>query len=236
VQDWNLKPAQDLGMPVGERIRSVRRERGTLPWLIHLGLWSVVRSWLNVYHGLKINAREKLPKVGSFVLVSNHCSHLDAIVLSGILPWRMRPDAFPIAAGDTFFKSRVTALLSALFINALPMWRGRAVNHSLADLRQRLADQRCVYIIFPEGTRSRDGTMGRFKSGLGMIVAGTAIPVIPCRLSGTFAAWPAARRVPRPRRVTVKIGPALQFDTISNDRAGWDQIAQSVQAAVAGLE
>jgi len=236
MEDWNLKPARDLGMPAGERIRSVRRERGTLPWLLHLILWTVVRAWLRVYHRLTIEGIDQLPKEGSFVLVANHASHLDALVLSSLLPWHLRPDVFPIAAGDTFFKSRITAVMSALFVNALPMSRKGGVSHSLADLRDRLAGSRCVYIIFPEGTRSRDGKMGPFKSGLGMMVAGTPISVVPCRLWGTFEALPPARRFARARKIRVRVGKPVQFDSICNDRQGWNQIAQTLQAAVAELE
>jgi len=236
MDDWHLKPAADLGMPVGQRLRSVRRERGTIPWLMHLIVWVVLKSLLQIFHRLQIEDRENLPKDGSFVLVANHSSHLDTLVLATALPWRTRSDAFPVAAGDTFFKTRMTAVLSTLFVNALPMWRRGAVNHSLTDLRERLAGDRCILIIFPEGTRSRDGTMGRFKSGLGMIVAGTRVPVVPCRLWGTFDAWPSGRRLPRPKRVRLKIGRPLEFEKIGNDRAGWDEIARNVEAAVLKLQ
>jgi 1-acyl-sn-glycerol-3-phosphate acyltransferase len=236
MEPWQLKPAQDLGMSIDQRLRSVRRERGTIPWLTHLVCWAAVRGMMKIYHRLSIEGQENLPREGSFVLVSNHCSHLDMLALACALPWRLRPDAFPIAAGDTFFKTRMMAVLSALFVNALPMWRRGAVNHSLADLRERLTAQHCVYIIFPEGTRSRDGRMDRFKSGLGMIIAATAVPVVPCRLWGTFAALRPGRHLPRPVGLRVKIGTALKFETTSNDRDGWDQIARTLETAVAQLQ
>ena len=54
-------------------------------------------------------------------------------------------------------------------------------------------EQACGYILFPEGTRSRDGVIKEFKCGLGMLVAGTDVPVIPCYLQGTFKALSADR-------------------------------------------
>lgn len=236
MDQWNLKPAGDLGLPMGQRLRSVRRERGSLPWAAHLASWSLVSAAMHLWHRLKIQGREQLPAQGSFVLAANHCSHLDTLALACALPWRRRPDAFPIAAGDTFFKTRMSAVVAALFINALPMWRRGAVSHSLADLRARLIEHECVLIIFPEGTRSRDGKMGQFKSGLGMIIAQTAIPVVPCRLWGTFQSLPPGRRIPRPSPVRLSIGRPLRFDATSNDRPGWDQIAGTVQGAVSALE
>jgi 1-acyl-sn-glycerol-3-phosphate acyltransferase len=235
MEDWKLEPARDLGLPLGQRLRSVRRERGTLPWMFHLFCWSGARAALHVLHRLKIEGREHLPRTGPFILVANHCSHLDTVVLGCALPWRLRPEAFPIAAGDAFFKTPAMAALSALFVNALPMWRKGAVSHSLADLRARLNEGRCIYIIFPEGTRSRDGTMGPFKSGLGMIVAQTPVPVVPCRLWGTFQAMPPGKKLPRPGRVRLRIGKAMSFESTFNDRAGWDHIAKSIHEAVSGL-
>lgn len=75
-------------------------------------------------------------------------------------------------------------------MNALPIWRKNCGAHSLADLRERLLNGRSVYILFPEGTRTRTGAIGKFKPGLGRLVAGTNVPVVPCHLRGTFAALP----------------------------------------------
>lgn len=223
-------------MPMGARLRSVRREQGTVPWTFHLMSWLMIGWALRIYHRLRVTGCEHLPKEGPFVLVSNHASHLDTLVLGGCLPWRLRPDSFPIAAGDTFFKKSGTALLSAYLMNALPIWRRSNVTHTLRDLRERLATQRCIYIVFPEGTRTRDGDMGKFKSGLGMIVAGTATPVVPCSVTGTFAAMPPKRRFPKPYPIQVKIGPPLRFDSICNDRRGWDEIAIQTETAVKSLD
>ena len=222
-------------MPLGQRHRRVLRERGSLPWVFHLFSWSLVGLAARVYHRLKIEGRENLPKDESFVMVSNHCSHLDTLVLGCALPWRQRPDSFPIAAGDVFFRTRGIALMSALFVNALPMWRKSIVTHTLAELRQRLAARRCVFIVFPEGTRTRDGRMADFRSGLGMIVAGTPTPVVPCRVWGTFQALPPDAHFPRPSALKVRIGQPLRFDAVANERAGWDEIAKRTQEAVRDL-
>ena len=78
--------------------------------------------------------------------------------------------------------------------------------------------------------------MGRFKPGLGMLVAGRAVPVVPCRLGGTAAAWPAASRFPKPgRAITASIGPPLRFDHVADDRDGWDAVATSTEDAVRRL-
>jgi 1-acyl-sn-glycerol-3-phosphate acyltransferase len=222
-------------MTLRKRLQSVHRESGTIPWLVHLGCWSTLHLGFRLFHRLTIDGRDVIPAEGSFVLASNHCSHLDALILASCLPLRLRASVYPIAAGDTFFKSPVAAAMSAVFINAFPMWRKSSVSHSLADLRARLAAEQCVYIIFPEGTRSRDGTISRFKAGLGMLLAGTSIPIVPCRLWGTFEALPPSRRWPRPGKIRVRLGLPLVFPQVANERRGWNDIAQQVEAAVKSM-
>ena len=110
-----------------------------------------------------------------------------------------------------------------------------AVSHTLADLRARLAEEECVFIIFPEGTRTRDGSMGKFKAGLGMILAASPIPVLPCRLRGTFESLPPNRRWPRPLPIQLTIGQPLSFPETPNNRQGWNTIASQVESAVTAL-
>jgi 1-acyl-sn-glycerol-3-phosphate acyltransferase len=85
------------------------------------------------------------------------------------------------------------------------------------------------------GTRSRDGTLGAFKPGLGMLTAGTAVPVITCHLSGAFHAFPPAARLPRPSKIRLKLGHPLVFDSVPHRRAGWEEIATRTQEAIRRL-
>ena len=102
-------------------------------------------------------------------------------------------------------------------------------------MRDRLNEQACIYILFPEGTRSRDGAMAAFKPGLGCLVAGTSIPVVPCHIDGAFAAFPPGAKFPRACSIAVRIGAPLQFADASNDRTGWHAIAAWAETAVRGL-
>ena len=232
MDEWKLQPARDLGLSLGERWRSLRRESGLIETAAHVLAWTIVQPYLAVCHRLAIHGREHLPAEPPFVLVANHASHLDALVLASSLPWWMRDRVFPIAAGDTFFETPVVAAFAAGVLNALPMWRRRRGPHALEQLRQRLLDEPCAYILFPEGTRSRTGTMAPFRAGLGMLVAETPVSVIPCYLHGTFQALPPDRRWPRLGRITLRIGAGLIFSSVPNDRGGWEKIAAATEAAV----
>jgi 1-acyl-sn-glycerol-3-phosphate acyltransferase len=232
---WNLEPAHDTGLTPSERFRSIRRESGLLESLAHQVCFSLLRSYFAIAHRLTLVGREKLPTHGPFVLAANHCSHLDALVLGAALIPRHRERAFPIAAGDVFFQSSVTSTFSAIILNALPMRRKNCGPHALADLRRKLQEEKAIFIIFPEGGRSRNGSMMPFKHGLGMLVAETNVPVVPCGLVGAFEALPPQRNFPRPVAIKLVIGDALLFASTSNDRTGWSQIAQSVESAVRNL-
>lgn len=235
MQRWRLQPARDLGLPLGERLRSLRRESGLIDRTARLAWWSVVRAYFTIAHRLTVTGREHLPAAPPFVIVANHASHLDALVLAAALRRRLWNCVFPIAAGDTFFETPVVAAFAAGLLNALPMWRRNCGGHALRELRRRLVDEPCGYILFPEGTRSRTGELGRFRPGLGMIVAGTGVPVVPAHIHGAYEAAPPGSRVPRPRRIAVRVGPAIHFVDTVNDRQGWQTVAARAEDAVRSL-
>jgi len=235
MEEWRFEPAHDFGLSAKQRRLSLRREVG-LESAISCFLWrSITRVYLAIAHRLKISGRENLPANAPFILVANHASHLDAIILGGILPLRFVGAVFPIAAGDTFFTKRASSIFATAFMNALPIWRKNCGAHSLEDLRERLLKGACVYILFPEGTRTRTGEVAPFKPGLGRLVAGTNIPIVPCYLDGTFAALPASRTVPRWKKISARIGKPLLFADTTNDRAGWQSLAATVEEAVRAL-
>jgi 1-acyl-sn-glycerol-3-phosphate acyltransferase len=235
MEDWQYKPAGDTGLRPPEQWRSLRREGGLPSAIAHNGWCALTAGYLKLFHRFRIEGREHLPVNPSFVVVANHASHLDALALAVGLPARLRERAFPIAAGDTFFETKVTAAFAAIFLNALPMWRKKCGSHAMETLRERLVEGGTIYLLFPEGTRTRDGQMAEFRSGIGMIVAGTDVPVVPAYLDGCFAAMPPGSRLPRKTPISLRFGAPLSFATVANDRAGWREVAERLGAAVGAL-
>lgn len=233
--DWKLEPARDFDLAEPDRWSSLRRECGLVSTALHLSAWGLIQTYLALWHRLRIIGIENLPSEPPFILVANHASHLDALVLGSALPSRLRDRVFPVAAGDVFFNSSWKSMFSAKLLNALPIWRKHCGPHALQQLRRRLVEEPCVYILFPEGGRSRDGTLLPFKTGVGMLVAGTEVPVVPCHLSGTFRALKPGSWMPRPEPITLRIAPPVRFGGLPNDRAGWREVAGSLQSQIERL-
>ncbi|MEZ6193399.1 MAG: lysophospholipid acyltransferase family protein [Phycisphaerales bacterium] len=235
MQDFDLKPANDLGLTHRERTLSLARESGLIETATHFTYWSMMRAYLTLYHRMKVTGRENIPVKPPYVMVANHCSHLDSLMMVSVQRWRLRDKVFPLAAGDYFFETPTMATFAMFCINALPLWRRNCGRHVLGELRKRLISEPCAFVLFPEGTRSPDGKLGPFKAGLGMIVAGAEVPVVPCRIFGAMEAFPRNKRLPRPRQVRLAIGKPLDFRDTPNNRTGWDHIAEHTHAAVESL-
>lgn len=232
--EFKLRPARDHGLETADRLRSLSRERG-LGSVVLGSVWRAgLRGYLAAFHRLAVSGRENLPEP-PFVLIANHTSHLDALTLSGVLRGEAARRAHALAAGDTFFGSTLSSAFAAYAVNALPVWRKRTKAGELATLRERLVEDRLVYILFPEGTRARDGRMAAFQPGIGVLVAGTDVPVVPAFLDGCHAAWPPERGYPAPRKLRLAIGAPLRFADVPATRAGWEDAARRCEAAVRAL-
>jgi long-chain acyl-CoA synthetase len=87
-------------------------------------------------------------------------------------------------------------------------------------------------LIFPEGTRTPDGRMGPFRTGIGLLAAQLGVPVVPAYLGGIFALKQAGKRWARSGQITVSLGPPVRFGAA---RAAED-IARELERRVAALE
>jgi 1-acyl-sn-glycerol-3-phosphate acyltransferase len=200
-----------------------------------LAAMAMVRLWLRVYHRLRIVGRERLPRDGSFMVVANHSSHLDVFTLLAAFPMRKLHRVFPAAAQDYFFVSLPRVAFAAGVVNALPFDRQVGIKHSLGLCTGLLSNPGNVLVLFPEGTRSLDGAMHAFKPGIGLLLAGSPYPVVPCYIEGAHKAWAKGKWIPRPRRVRLFIGTPLQYSELKPGKQSALQIASELEEAVASL-
>lgn len=228
-------PGKLADLPWTERLVAPDRPIRPIEGATHRLGWGLVRMATRLLESVEVEGAVPLPSKGPLVVVANHCSHLDTAVLAGLVPRRMRPRFSPIAAGDHFFRNPLQAWLLSRLLNLRPLWRGRPNGYDLRRMRRALIEEEACFAIFPEGTRSRDGRMGAFRPGIGMLVAGSAIPVVPCHLSGTHEAWPAGQRWPSPGRIRVRVGPALHFGSTSDRATDWRAVAGRLESEVRQL-
>jgi 1-acyl-sn-glycerol-3-phosphate acyltransferase len=234
--EWRLKPARDFGLPIWRRVRSLGREPGLASHVLHETWLTTIGLYLRTFHRLHVDGCENIPAEPPFVMVANHASYLDAFCLARALPRRLARSAYALAASDAFFDTLPGAGFAAFAVNALPVARRGMPAGELPMLRRRLEEDRMVVILFPEGTRSRSGAMARFRAGMGALVAGGPVPVVPCFISGAHAAWPPDQRLPHPGAISVTIGRPLLFADMPNDRTGWGTAAEMCEQAVRGLD
>lgn len=152
----------------------------------------IVRSVVLFVLGLNVRNRERLPRQGAAIVVANHNSHLDTMVLMTLLPFRRLKDIHPVAAADYFLRTPLLAWFALSIIGIIPIQRQRKGAHDdpLAGASAAL-EQGKILIIFPEGSRGEPEKMGALKKGVSHLAQRhPEVPVVPVFLHGLGKALP----------------------------------------------
>lgn len=233
--NWHYDSAKDTGLSFLERLRECPREPDPFIYAARSAAALAIRAALRIYNRFEIIGRDHLPRDRSFVLVANHASHLDALALLSALPLRSLHRAYPVAARDYFGANKLRLALTAIIANVMLFDRDARGVDGLKLCQRLLEEKGNVLVMFPEGTRSTEGRVGVFKRGIGLLVAGTPHPVVPCYLGGTFRAWPKGALVPRPARVRLVIGEARTYERVAQDDAGVLHVCADLRRASLAL-
>src|SRR3954451_20139904 len=177
------------------------RHRGVNPlvyWLVR----AVFQPFFHLYFRLSRIGREHVPQTGPVLFAAHHRSFLDPFVIATIA----RRPMYYVAKEELFRHRLVGWFLNSL--GAFPVRRGQGDGDMIDTARAILARGDAV-LIFPEGTRTRPGALGRPKRGVGRLVLETGAPVVPIALIGTEAIRKGWRI--RPHKVRIRAGSALRF-------------------------
>jgi len=147
---------------------------------------------------------------GPVVFVANHSSHMDTPAILCALPARWRRRTVVAAAADYFYTRRDVAAAVSLGFNTVPMSRaGGGLDPSATAHVDELLREGWSLVLFAEGTRSRDGSVGRLRTGAAVLAARHGLPLVPIHVDGTRSAMPLGRRwmrrAPRGRRHRVAL-------------------------------
>ena len=171
---------------------------------------SVLRHWLwrmvcAISGGLTVSGRRRVP--GGCIVVANHSSHADTAALLAALPATAQP-VFA-AAADYWFDVPVRRFVASSLAGILPVRRSGGGSYAtlLAAVRPALKAGRTV-VIYPEGTRSIDGSVGEFKSGAVRLARDCGVPIVPVALTGTADVLPKAGQF-SPAPMKVRIGEPI---------------------------
>ncbi len=159
-------------------------------WLLWFIAATVMRIFFLFGFRLRVTGMANVPARGGVVIASNHQSYFDPPLVGCPLS-RMAC----YMARHTLFSNRLFgALIRGL--NAFPVRRDALDRQALREAVQRLQAGECL-VLFPEGTRTRDGSIGQLKTGVLMIADRAGVPVVPAVIEGAFLAWPRHGRMRR---------------------------------------
>ena len=149
--------------------------------------------------GLRVYHRHRLPAAGGVLVVANHQSYLDPILAAVGMP---RP-FHPMARESLFRFAPLALVIRSLY--AFPVRRSSADLGAIREAMRRLREG-AVVLMFPEATRTRDGSIGLLQAGSMTVAARAGVPVMPVVIDGAFEAWPRTRLWPRPHPIRVACG------------------------------
>ena len=175
-----------------------------MQWLRLLFFLLIVRPAVLLLLGLYVKREDLLPKKGPAIVVANHNSHLDTLVLLSLFPLSLLPRVRPVAAAD-YFAGEDTTLgwIARRLIGIIPIRRrGTALENKRDDPLKPAADalaEGSILIIYPEGTRGEPEKLAKFKNGVAYLAERFPdVPVTPIYLCGLGKAWPKGERWPVP--------------------------------------
>jgi 1-acyl-sn-glycerol-3-phosphate acyltransferase len=157
----------------------------------------VLGPLMDLYTRRRVVARGRLDELtGPVVFVANHNSHMDTPLLLRALPGRWRRRTAVAAATDYFYDKPLKALSASLAFGTVPLDRssGAGVGSGQTAHLDRHIKGGGSLLMFPEGTRSHDGRVGRLRSGAALLAAEHRVPIVPVYVSGTREAMPRGHR------------------------------------------
>ena len=201
--------------------------------------WVFFRALYKFYFGWRVYNAERVPLEGPVILASNHASFIDPPLVGAGLKRGIN-----YLARENLFRFPVLGWILHRW-QTVPVDREGGGAKGLKAILDRLLDGGAI-ILFPEGTRTRDGKLQPARSGIGLTVIKSKAPVVPVRVFGTFEAYNRHMRFPRPfHRVMVKYGRPMFFEKLRNEakvcskqrlKEIYRQVSDDIMKAVAALE
>ena len=200
---------------------------GTSHFLYRPG-WLACRVFYKLFGGVRVVGRENLPPDGRFLICANHASLLDppavGLAFRSPIGYLAKKELFSIPLFGPLLRT----------VGAIPVDRSRLGKGTL-DAIAYLLNTGIPVLVFPEGTRSRTGRLGRGKAGVGLLAREMAVPLVPTYVHGTRY-WP--RTWKKANRICVDFGlpiPAEWVAETAADKTGYQGIADRLMSEIQTL-
>ena len=177
---------------------------------------------------IKVTGEENVDPKQSYVFVANHQSFLDVFAVYGWLPnnfkWLMKKEIRKVP-----FVGTACAVAGHIFVDRS---NPRAALQSMDHIKKELVDGIST-VIFPEGTRTKTGEMGRFKQGAFKIAMDMGLPVVPLSLGGFFKAMPSGQAFANPRaRVSLHIGKPIDISQFNDINEAMEYLREQIASGL----
>lgn len=212
MRDWNYENDQWMRLPPHLKHLPLFTRHFDLTSYFFRVLWAIFLKGLafRFYMRLKVKGDFKTlwkthPRL---LLISNHASHLDAVSIAAAVPFRYWTHLYISAAKDYWFANPVFTFFSKHCLGAIPIDRKDRSGEAIRLCTSLLTGLNRVWmILFPEGTRSKDGFIQPFKRGVSIFAVRTETPILFLYLDGNSALMPKGAVIPRPGKLLVHVGP-----------------------------
>lgn len=186
------------------------------------------RMFTRLYHQTTILSPPRLPRKGPAILVCNHVSGLDPMLVQGacnrMIVWMMAKEYYDLKALTWLYK----------LVEAIPVDRGTRDTSSTRAALRALANGR-VLGVFPEGRIETDHELLPFQTGVALMAIKTGVNVYPTYLDGTQRGKEMVPAIAHPNRVFIRFGDPLHFDRRQSSREELEEATQRIQQAVSAL-
>lgn len=184
------------------------------------------RFWFGFILKTQVIGTENLPKDGAFILAANHVSNWDPPFLGTF----MEREVCYMGKEELFKNPIMAAICRGLHV--FPVKRGAADKTAIKTAVKLLKDGKC-FGIFPEGTRSKTGKLGKAESGISLIAAMTKAPIIPAAIVNTEKIFSKEKFFPR---LAVVYGSPIKFSGSTKDKEALAEFAQYIMNEIAKLK
>lgn len=196
-------------------------------WITSFGAYLI----LKIFFSLKITGLKNIPLKGPFIIACNHASYLDPVIIGSI---RRRKINF--MAKEELFKNKFFAWCMDK-LNCFPLKRYNSDSRALREAIRRLKKGGGL-AVFPEGTRSEDGSIKEGKIGVSVLSFITKACVIPCYVKGSYEVWPSSSRFLQKGRLSIFLGRPLQPPLVreKTKKSDYYEFAQKVMSNIKALK